>query len=70
MNGRYKIMASGRTAGQVAQLEDAASKAMEDRGVIVFECPGCREAVEAPEANPVCPECGRPAIITPDGYAD
>jgi hypothetical protein len=26
--------------------------------------------VKARESDPVCPKCGRRAVLTPDGYAD
>jgi rubrerythrin len=70
MNGRFEISASGMTRDHLEAQERYANAMLERAGLIVFECCGCREVVEAPESNPVCPECGRRAILSADGYAD
>ena len=70
MNGRFEISASGMTKNHLEVQERHANTILERAGLIVFECCGCREVVEALESNPVCPECGRLAILTDDGYAD
>lgn len=70
MAGRYEVMASGLTMDQVIAAEDRAAADLASRGLVVFECPGCRGAVRARQDDPVCPKCGRKAVLTEDGYAD